>query len=331
MEFTETKRLILQQLSDGKFHSGANLAKSLALSRTAIWKQIQGLIELGIAINAVSGKGYRLNKPVDLLHSSSITEQLSQDVNRLAQLEVFNVLDSTNCYLLRSLADKGKKGAVCLAESQTLGKGRRGRSWVSPAAANIYLSVLWQYDKGPAALSGLSLAGGVAVMRALLKAGVVGAGLKWPNDILWAERKLAGILVEVTGESHGPCHVVFGLGLNVNMPTDAGSGIDQPWVDLNEVMGGKQPSRNLLVALLLNEILPMLDTFGKTGLTPYLNEWRQWDGLTDKDITLSLAGSPVFGKAVGIADSGAVIIRNPKGEEMQYSSGEVSLTSGQSQ
>ncbi|MEE9395514.1 MAG: bifunctional biotin--[acetyl-CoA-carboxylase] ligase/biotin operon repressor BirA [Methylococcales bacterium] len=326
MEFSETKRLILQQLLDGKFHSGANLAKSLLLSRTTIWKQIQGLIELGISVNAVSGKGYRLSQPVDLLESSSIVEQLSQNVSQLAQLEIFNVLDSTNSYLARSLAaDKGKKGTVCLAESQSSGKGRLGRSWVSPTAANIYLSVLWQYDKGAAALGGLSLAGGVAIMRALLKAGVMGVGLKWPNDIMWEERKLAGILVEITGESHGPCHVIFGLGLNVNMPADTGSTIDQPWVDMNEVMGGKQPSRNLIVSLLLNELLPMLDTFGTTGLTPYLAEWRQWDGLTNKDVTLTLAGNPVLGKVMGIADSGAVIIRSPDGVENQYSSGEVTL------
>ncbi|MDX1654152.1 MAG: biotin--[acetyl-CoA-carboxylase] ligase, partial [Candidatus Competibacteraceae bacterium] len=234
----ERERRLLEVLGDGRFHSGEELARALGVSRAAVWKHLNSLGRRGLEVHAVRGRGYRLPNPLELLDPEGIRAQLSPSVQgRLAQLEVFDQIDSTNSYLLTRAKAGAPGGSVCLAERQSAGRGRRGRQWISPFAANLYLSVLWRYPDGPALLSGLSLAVGVAMARALEGVGVVGVGLKWPNDLLWRDQKLGGILLEFGGESSGPCQVVTGVGLNVTMPKEPALDIDQPWPDLTTVLG----------------------------------------------------------------------------------------------
>lgn len=327
MEFASTRQKLLHLMADGAFHSGTELAKALGVSRTAVWKQMHDLELLGLDVSAVAGKGYRLSRPLELLDANSIIALLEPATRGLiSSLEIFREIDSTNRYLA-TLADKGVQGgAVCLAETQTAGRGRRGKSWVSPLSSNVYLSLLWRFQKGPAAISGLSLAAGVAVMRALKGAGVPGAGLKWPNDIYWQRKKLGGILAEVSGESHGPCSAVLGLGLNFYLPRRTAESIGQPWVDLSQIMGSALPSRNGLIAALLNELAPITADFENSGLAPYLHEWRASDAFLGQKVTLFPGQGAISGTVRGISDAGLLILEDEGGEESHYASGEVTFS-----
>src|SRR5690606_303392 len=202
---------ILNLLADGKYHSGQELACLLGRSRTAIWKHLQKLEDLGLHLSAVKGRGYRLEGGLELLDEGLIRSSLdSQAQALLSKLDIHYIIDSTNSHALRERFAESS-GYICLSEQQTAGKGRRERPWVSPFGRNIYLSLLWSFDGGVVTLEGLSLAVGVAVEEALNSCGVEGVMLKWPNDVLWQQRKLAGILLEVVGDPAGSCQVVVGI------------------------------------------------------------------------------------------------------------------------
>ncbi|TPQ29673.1 bifunctional biotin--[acetyl-CoA-carboxylase] ligase/biotin operon repressor BirA [Methylomonas koyamae] len=314
-------------LGDGRFHSGTELAQSLGISRSAVWKYQQALADAGVDLLAVSGKGYRLNQPLQLLQEGQILEYLTQDASALLRrIEIHDRIQSTNGRLLELARESGESGVVCLAEQQTAGRGRRGRKWISPFGHNVYLSILWRFQGGPAVLSGLSLAMGVAVVRALRALGVEEVGLKWPNDIYWRQRKLAGILIEVGGESGGPCHAVMGLGLNVFMPGRDAAEIDQAWVDLHRILAdGAHGMRNRLTAELLNHLLPALAAFESRTLAYWLAEWRSYDCMLQRPVCVFLGEQRFSGEAAGIDDQGLLLLRQADGEIRAFASGEVSL------
>lgn len=313
---------VLQHLADGRFHSGAQLGAALGVSRSAVWKQIQRLAELGLDVHAVRGRGYRLAEPLELLDAEIIRQALPPESQTLLRrLEVQFDLDSTNRYLRQAGAPAGH---VCLAERQTGGRGRRGRKWVSPFGSNIYLSAAWRFGGSAAALSGLSLALGVATARALERAGVAGVGLKWPNDLLWQQRKLGGLLLELFGEACGPCDVVVGVGLNVAMPAADAALVDQPWTDLRSILGDTCPGRNRMASLLLAELLPALARYEQDGLTPFLDDWRRLDVAAGREVRLQLARESVTGTAVGVDASGALLVRSGA-TTRRFASGEISM------
>ncbi len=326
MEFTTSKKKLLQLLSNGRWHSGRDLAYMLGISRGAVWKQVQSLCRLGLEIGAVPGKGYRLSHPVELLDKNRIETELAGCTRDLLhRLEIHDEIPSTNGHLVAGISGSTPNGTVCLAERQTAGKGRMGREWVSPLGRNIYLSVLWRFTGGPAALTGLSVATGVAVMRALVGAGITESGLKWPNDIVWQRRKVGGILVEVSGENYGPCCAVVGLGLNMYMPTHIGEAITQPWADIEQMGIPEAPSRTGLVALILNQLLPLLADYERTGLEPYLSEWTKWDCLSGEKVTLFSGSSVMRGTVRGITNEGMLLIENETDGIKSYASGEVTF------
>ncbi|MDE2089583.1 MAG: bifunctional biotin--[acetyl-CoA-carboxylase] ligase/biotin operon repressor BirA [Gammaproteobacteria bacterium] len=316
---------MLSLLADGRFHSGEDLGATLGITRSAVWKAVRACETLGIEIHAVRGRGYRLAAPLELLSREVIQAAMDETARgRLAGLDILPEVDSTNRHLMRLAQQGAPSGLACLAEWQSAGRGRRSRAWVSPFGTNIYLSLLWRYADGPATLTGLSIAIGVAVARALHEAGVSGIGLKWPNDLLWRERKLGGILLELAGESAGPCYVVAGVGVNVRMPAAAAQNIDQPWTDLAAVTGGAGVSRNRLAGLLLQHMIHVLDAFPSVGLAPFRQEWAHWDAVTGKRVVLQIQDRPVLGRALGIDDSGALLL-SVNGELRSYASGEISL------
>ena len=276
---------------------------------------------------AVSGKGYRLNRPLELLVKEQIYQALDTRTQQLiSSLEIHDQIPSTNSYLMELCKDDDATGIVCLAEHQTAGKGRRGRTWVSPYGSNIYLSILWRYSQqGPSALAGLSLAVGVAVIRALTQHAVQGVGLKWPNDIFYQGKKLGGILVEVSGESDGPCMVVVGLGLNLFLSESEAENITQSWTDLTKITGEKRQPRNRWVGTLLNHLLSVLDDFQNSGLAAYLNEWRSYDCLKNQSATLLLGDRHVYGVVEGIDDDGLLLMKLQDGTMQRFASGEVSF------
>ncbi|HLF97500.1 MAG TPA: bifunctional biotin--[acetyl-CoA-carboxylase] ligase/biotin operon repressor BirA [Methylococcaceae bacterium] len=325
MQFHPHKKKLLRQMAEGRFRSGAELAETLGISRTAVWKHLEAFDELGLELLRVRGRGYRLAEPLELLDEETLLAALSVPARAcLAALELHDELDSTNTRLMQTARETGGHGIVCLAERQSAGRGRSGRNWVSPFAANLYLSVLWRFEEGHGAAAGISLAVGVAVARAVRRCGLEGVGLKWPNDLLWQERKLGGILVEATGESHGPCSVVIGVGLNVHMSAAAGSGIDQPWVDCREV-AGRRVSRNQLAAALLDELLPLLRDYPATGLARHLPAWREHSCMLGRPVVLRLGDARIHGVAEEVGADGLLYLRLENGERRTFASGEVHL------
>lgn len=326
MRFPASAKHLLQLLADTHFRSGAELSRSLGIGRTMVWKHIGRLRDFGIEIESVKGKGYRLPQPLELLDKSTIFEPISTHAKSLInELKIFEQIDSTNAYLLESAAKDLSSGWVCIAESQTGGRGRLGRGWVSPFGCNLYLSLLWRFEKGASATSGLSLAAGVAVVRALKRLGINESGLKWPNDIVWKQRKLGGLLIELSGDSLGPCAVIVGLGINVHMPPKHGREISQDWVDLAEIAGIAKIGRNCLASAILNELLPIMANYESTGLTPYLREWRNHDCINGKWVNLYLGNRVIEGAMRGITDDGLLVIDSEQGELLTFASGEVSF------
>lgn len=317
-----TMHRILQLLADGRFHSGAELGAALSVSRSAIWKQVRRLESLGLEVHAVRGRGYRLAEPLDLLDAEAIRQGLPANARVLLdRLDVHLELESTN----RHLRQAGPlPGHACLAERQTGGRGRRGRPWVSPFGANIYLSVAWRFSGSATALSGLSLALGVAVARALAAAGADGVGLKWPNDLLWRQQKLGGILLELFGEAAGPCDVVVGVGVNVAMPRAGGALVDQPWTDLRTMLGTACPGRSRIASLLLSQLLTALALYEQSGLEPFLPDWRRLDLAAGQEVRLQLAREQVSGTALGVDETGALLVRSGE-STLRFASGEISM------
>lgn len=326
MAVSATSKALLKLLADGQFHSGTDLAMAVGISRSAVWKHLQALDELGLALTAVSGKGYRLSHCLELLDASRILQVLQpQTAKRCQALEIHDVLASTNSHLMTRALEDGRSGVVCLAEYQSAGRGRRGKRWVSPYGHNIYLSVIWHYQQGPSVLVGLSLAVGVAVMRVLRQLGIEDAGLKWPNDIYWRGRKLAGILIEVSGENSGPCHAVIGLGLNVYLSLAQGQAIDQAWVDLQQILGTSLPSRNELVAALLDTLLPIIADFDVQQASVLLEEWRHYDCMQGLPAMIMTGDQVCHGIVRGVDDNGFLLLEGDDGVLRRFASGEVSL------
>jgi BirA family biotin operon repressor/biotin-[acetyl-CoA-carboxylase] ligase len=333
---SDKQKKILTLLADGEFHSGTELADVLGISRTAISKQLKGLSESGLQHSAVSGKGYRLDKPLELLAQSKIEAILSDQSKALiSALEIHDLINSTNSNLVERSRNNASSGFVCFAEHQTAGKGRRGRQWISPYGSNIYVSILWRFQQGgPASISGLSLAIGVAVIRALkqhlsfLGTGTgMDIGLKWPNDIYSQGKKLGGILIEVSGETDGPCSAVIGLGLNLFLPERQAQTITRAWTDLTKIVGKQPLCRNVLAGTLLNQLLPVIAEFETAGIKAYLDEWRNYDCLKGQSATLFIGQQQVEGIVEGIDDNGLLLIKRPDGSVQTFASGEVSFNS----
>lgn len=313
---------ILALLADGQYHSGKDLGGLLGVSRTAVWKHLQKLEAYGVPLESVKGKGYRLPGGLELLDAGRIEGALGGLAkSMLSELRVCESTDSTNRMAMDRAQEGGAHGYVCLAEHQTNGRGRRGRQWQSPYGQSIYLSVVAEFDGGAAALEGLSLAVGVALVRALSRAGVESAGLKWPNDVLANGRKLAGILLEMSGDVAGLCQVVVGVGLNVSVAPGAAD-IDQPWVDVTELVPGV--SRNDLVGYILDELLPLLMTYSQLGFAAYREEWESLHVYQGMEVELNTVSKSSSGVALGVTETGALRV-SVAGEEQLFNGGEVSL------
>lgn len=309
---------IIKYLADGQFHSGSDLGRALGVSRTSIWKSLGQLEEFGLELESIKGKGYRLLRPLDLLDEAKIKAKLSVSALKKLSLEILLTVDSTNNYLLSNAASVAAY-ECCLAEVQTSGKGRRGRQWVSPFASNIYLSMSFELAGGTEALSGLSLVVGLSVAKALKEYGVDGVELKWPNDVWLNGKKLAGILVELSGEATTSWRVVLGLGLNLNMSEEEGEIIDQPWISLSEVV---DVDRNEIVSLLLEGLVRDMDVFKVRGFSSFISQWNEFDGLNGKDVFVN--SEAVNGVARGVDSTGALLLEG-KGGITAINAGEVSV------
>ncbi|BCQ65247.1 BirA family biotin operon repressor/biotin-[acetyl-CoA-carboxylase] ligase [Pseudomonas protegens] len=311
---------LLELLKDGRFHSGQALGQALGVSRSAIWKQLQLLeAELGLVIHKVRGRGYQLATPITLLSSAEIGR--SSISSGSWDIRILDSIDSTNAQALRSIEEGSVAPFLVLAERQTVGRGRRGRKWVSPFAENIYYSLVLRMDGGLRQLEGLSLVVGLAVMHTLREYGIPGAGLKWPNDVLVGQKKVAGILLELVGDPADVCHVVLGIGINVNM--QSAEEIDQEWTSVR-LESGKVIDRNQLVARLNEVLVSYLERHRLNGFSAIQGEWEQghlWQG---RAVSLIAGVNKIDGVVLGIDRQGALRL-SVEGEEKTYSGGELSL------
>ena len=320
---------LIQILRDGGIHSGESLGKKLGVSRAAIWKQLNRLKQQGIPFETIKGQGYRVPNGLDLLDIKDIKDALPQSIGHLVKEIIYSpIVTSTNQILLdRIRQQQYAHQVVCVTEMQTAGRGRRGRSWESPFAGNLYLSLAWQFEQGIAALEGLSLVVGLAIYRALSKLNIQ-VGLKWPNDLLYQGKKLGGVLIEISGDVSGECFVVIGIGLNIKMPHSSGEKIDQPWIDLQTIVrfNGLTPhlNRSALVALILEQLMPMLDHFASSGFAPFRREWQAVHVYHGKSVTLTSGSRQVTGKVLGVNDNGALRLQTRNGEQLLVG-GEISL------
>lgn len=318
---------LLRLLDDGKFHSGEEMAHALGVSRASVHNALSGVEDYGLTLFRVRGRGYCLRHPPEWLAAAAISRQLGkrQDVFRI---EVREQAVSTNTELMRQMAGGAPSGSVLAVEWQSGGRGRMGRRWHAGLGNALTFSVLWRFDRGLSALSGLSLAVGVAIIRALRRAGIRGAGLKWPNDILNAKgAKLGGVLIEAQGDMLSPAAAVIGIGINRVLPPAVAGRIDRPAAALADELAEEVPGRNRLLALLLSELADVLEEFAVHGFAALRAEWEAGHALQDKRVRLALPdGSQVSGIARGVTDDGALRLeRAADGMVETFHAGEISL------
>lgn len=317
--------VLLDYLCDGKFHSGEDLATQMGVSRTAVWKQIKRINEkFPIVIKSTPGKGYKISKPITFVNRDEISQNLTSQCNSaLKGIDVLLECPSTNQFLLDRIENKKLENYLVLAESQTHGRGRRGREWVSPFASNIYMSLLWTLNISIAEMSGLSLVVAISVAKAIQSFGINNVMLKWPNDIYVDNKKISGVLLELRGEANSPCNAVIGMGVNVNMPKLMGDRINQQWSDMESILK-KNINRNHVIAQILNELIPRLEKFSEYGFSEFIDEWNSFDLLAEQKIKIEGNMNLSEGIAHGVDKQGALLVEH-NGKIQSLYSGEVSV------
>jgi BirA family transcriptional regulator, biotin operon repressor / biotin---[acetyl-CoA-carboxylase] ligase len=318
---------ILRLLADGKFHSGEAIAQHFKVSRTTVWSALQEAEALGVEIFSVRGRGYRLPEPISLVERDAVLDAVGEQ-RAWFRLEVHDHLESTNSYLMKQAA-QGAPHATCVtALLQSKGRGRRGRAWQAGLGASLTFSLLWRFQCGAAALSGLSLAVGVALIRTFHSLGISQTQLKWPNDLVVQQqgqmRKLAGILIELQGDMEGPSAAVIGIGINLRLPEQVKKHIDQPAIDLAALSNQwQQPSE--LLGLLLKHLGQALSTFEQQGFTALSEEWTKHHAYQNQAVRMLLPdGRETQGTARGVAEDGILLVETAGGIQ-RFSSGEISL------
>ena len=318
---------VLSVLSDGKFHSGEAMAKHFNVSRVAIWHALAGAEKLGVEIFSVRGKGYRLTKPLILIEEDKVKNAIGEMANWF-NVKVLDVVDSTNDYLKKEAVGGYPHASCVVTNIQTHGKGRRGRQWQSALGENLTFSFLWRFTKGAAALSGLSLVVGVAIIRSLKKINIHPALLKWPNDVLIKEdgifKKLAGILIELQGDMDGQSTAIIGVGINLNLSKKQIAKIDQPATSLikwtNEIV-----NPNDFLAIIIRDLAEVLAVFEESGFSSLREEWISYDAFHDQVVNISSGdGSTIQGRSQGVNDAGSLEVLTEDGVKI-FASGEITV------
>jgi BirA family biotin operon repressor/biotin-[acetyl-CoA-carboxylase] ligase len=314
--------LALRRLADGRFHSGEDVARALGRSRATLSEALRCVPQLGVDIFSVRGKGYRLAQPIEFLDAAAVNAELAATRIRL---EVVDEIESTSTRLLELAAAGAPSGTCLAAEWQSAGRGRRGRTWLASLGGSLTFSLLWRFDRGAGHLGGLSLAVGLAVARALAACGVERAQVKWPNDVVADLRKLAGILVETSGEMQGPSVAVIGVGVNFRLADRVVDRIDQPVTDVARC-ASPLPSRASVLARLLRELASVLEAFERDGFAPLREPWLAMHAYQGKRVRVLPPRDPPFeAQVVDVAPDGALRVATDDGRSVALSSAEISL------
>ncbi|MDF7669821.1 bifunctional biotin--[acetyl-CoA-carboxylase] ligase/biotin operon repressor BirA [Orbaceae bacterium ESL0721] len=330
---------LVKILADGHFHSGEELATQFGITRAGINRYIKILRGWGLSLSSIQGKGYCLDSPLDLLdiqkiHDYSLSHNrslqceatskltkynLNSATAKMRQIELLPIIDSTNQYLLDRV-NQLQSGDCCIAEFQSKARGRRGRQWFAPFGSNLYYSMYWRLEQGIAAAMGMSLVVGITVADTLNKLTGQNIKVKWPNDLYLNDKKLAGILVELTGKAGDMAHAIIGIGINIMMKNPDNSVVNQAWANLGKV------DRNLLVANLIDALQIALTKFEQSGLAPFITDWNRLDNFANRKVKLLIGDEVVRGIAKGINDQGALLLEQD-GSTKAYIGGEISLRS----
>ncbi|WP_065204682.1 bifunctional biotin--[acetyl-CoA-carboxylase] ligase/biotin operon repressor BirA [Shewanella woodyi] len=315
----QRKREILSVLDSEQFVSGEALAAKLGVSRTAIANHISALEEYGVEVFSVKGKGYKLANSLSLIDETLLKEAVTQ------RCFYYDEIPSTNAFLLKH-CEELSSGDICVAEYQSAGRGRRGRTWVSPYGCHLYCSMYWNLSQGMAQATGLSLVVACSLVKVLNNFGIDGLGVKWPNDIYLDNKKLAGVLVEMNGQADNECHLVIGIGINMSMSRAQGDKIDQPWSDLSQ--SRVVPSKTELTISLQRQLNEDLTLFEKEGLSAFLTRWKEADIFDGKHVKLLMGEQRIDGVCQGIDKTGSILLKTDKGVE-SFVGGEISLRSAE--
>lgn len=316
---------LLKLLSDREFVTGTDLGLKLGISRAAVHKHVGRLRDGGLPIDCVRGRGYRLARGIVPLDAAIIMEQL--EASTLAALDSLHIeqrVNSTNDFV-KKLTNTGRlHGAVCLAEAQSAGRGRHGNRWIASPYRNLMMSTGWKYSAWPPGLSGLSIAVGMVLIDTLKKLGVAGLGIKWPNDLVYGDKKLGGILIDVSAEAAGSCSVIVGVGMNMQLTEADGALIDQPWSDLAHDLGC-QIDRNHLAASCINTLFTLLQRYEADGFDAYRQRWQQYDALHGRAVAVSFrhGKKQLLGCASGVDPLGGLRVRLSDGAETVCYHGDV--------
>lgn len=276
---------------------------------------------MGLDVFRVTGRGYRLVEPIQLLNEDKINTYLADF--KPTNVQLLRVVGSSNDVVKELSESQKKAGFTVLAEAQTAGRGRRGKQWQSPFGCNLYLSMYWPLSNGMSAAMGLSLVIGTVVAEAMQAAGILGVQVKWPNDVLVDGRKIAGILVELEGQASGDASAIIGVGVNLAMPSWLSSEIDQPWTDLRSALEGSF-DRNWWAAELIRRFRIALEEFEQFGLSHFINRWLHFDCLALQPVNVIMGNQVIDGIAEGIDTQGALLVRR-NGRLEAFHAGEVSI------
>lgn len=308
---------LVNLLSDRQYHDGTSIGDKLDMTRSAVWKAIKKLSSYQIRIDSVKGKGYALQEPLVLLDQNKIKKSFPH-----TDITIFENVNSTNTYLK---AIKSDRAVVCLAEQQTHGRGRFNREWHSPFAKNIYFSCLYPFQKDVSELSGLSLVVGLAIVKTLKDCGIhKKLFVKWPNDIIYDNKKISGSLIEIQAETHGVSHTIIGVGVNVNMLKDEGKSISQAWTSMQQILG-EYVDRNKVCVNLLDNFFDYLQRFESGGLQAFMDEWKKADGLFGQAIAVTSFTETIEGRAMGINEQGHLLLKMKNGKVKALPSGDTSI------
>jgi BirA family biotin operon repressor/biotin-[acetyl-CoA-carboxylase] ligase len=240
-------------------------------------------------------------------------------------VHLFDSIDSTSDWSLRELRQGREPAFVCIADHQSKGRGRRGRHWLSPPDANIYCSLAWHFELAADRLGVLSLAQGVAVIKALEKIGINNAWLKWPNDVLIKGEKIAGILIETSDVRKDSCNVVIGIGVNFRMPDNITPESGMRWTDVAHSNSAMPADRNRLLAILLDEAVSMCRLYQQKADAILADIKAELDVLNNREVNVHLDnGDRLTGKVLGVNERGELRVL-VKGKERVFNSADVSL------
>lgn len=313
---------LISILSDAQIHSGQQLGDTLGMTRAGINKHIKTVRSWGLEVQTVTGKGYKLPYPINLLNGEFIKKHIKG-----SDIILEPVIDSTNQYMLERIPNLSS-GDTCIAEYQSAGRGRRGRQWVSPFGCNLYLSMYWKLDQGPAAAIGLSLVVGIILAETLNKLSEGKIKVKWPNDLYLNDKKLAGILVELTGKTGDAAHIIIGAGINIGMGKkniNIDNTINQEWASLEDEV--ENIERNMLSVDIINGLKEALALFEKEGLSPFIKRWFELDNFLGRKVKLLIGDNIISGIEKGINQQGALLLQQDNGDIIPYIGGEISLRS----